>query len=204
MMRSGISLLMVSCLLAYPAIGITAEQKQPGQSMSEADMQAMMETYAKLARPSEPHKQLATLVGNWQTSTRAWVDPSQPPMESKGSCEYKMILSGRFLQATCTGEMMGNPFTGIGITGFDNHSKKYVETWMDSMGTSMYYMEGPAGPDPKVLTMEGSMDDPMEGPMKLRTVTKLVDTNTHVFEMYGTGKNGKEMKMLEITYTRKK
>jgi hypothetical protein len=75
---------------------------------------------------------------------------------------------------------------------------------MDSMGTGLYYLEGPTGLDPKVITAYGSYDDPMEGPMKLRSVTRIVDNDTHVFEMYGTGKNGQEMKMMEITYTRKK
>jgi uncharacterized protein DUF1579 len=193
----GFSLLVA----ASSAHGVEPKQEQ-GQI--QGDMNAMMETYAKLAEPGEPHKQLSTLAGSWYTKTKSWMDPSQPPMQSKGACEHKMILGGRFLQAVCTGEMMGSQFTGIGVTGYDNHTKKYVETWMDSMGTGIYYMDGPAGSDPKVMTMEGTMDDPMEGPMKLRTVTKLGDNNTHVFEMYGTGKNGQEMKMLEITYTRKK
>ncbi len=39
--------------------------------------------------------------------------------------------------------------------------------------------------------------------MKWRSVTKIVNDNTHVFEMYGTAKKGKEEKMMEITYTRK-
>jgi hypothetical protein len=39
--------------------------------------------------------------------------------------------------------------------------------------------------------------------MKWRSVTRIVDDNTHVFEMYGTDKKGKEEKMMEITYTRK-
>jgi hypothetical protein len=40
--------------------------------------------------------------------------------------------------------------------------------------------------------------------MKLRSVTKIVDNNTNVFEMYGTDdKSGQEQKMMEITYTRK-
>ena len=30
-------------------------------------MQAMMETYKKLAMPGEPHKQLAALAGSWTT-----------------------------------------------------------------------------------------------------------------------------------------
>jgi hypothetical protein len=39
--------------------------------------------------------------------------------------------------------------------------------------------------------------------MKLRAVTKMVDRNTNIFEMHGTDKSGQEMKMMEITYTRK-
>jgi hypothetical protein len=43
----------------------------------------------------------------------------------------------------------------------------------------------------------------MEGPITLRAVTKMVDSNTETFEMYGTGGRGQETKMLEMTYTRK-
>ena len=31
--------------------------------------------------------------------------------------------------------MKGSPFTGIGFAGYDNHTQKYLSTWMDSMGT---------------------------------------------------------------------
>jgi hypothetical protein len=36
-----------------------------------------------------------------------------------------------------------------------------------------------------------------------RSVTKMVDDKTMLFEMYITGKSGKEEKMMEITYARK-
>lgn len=39
--------------------------------------------------------------------------------------------------------------------------------------------------------------------MKHRAVWKFVDANTQTFEMYGTEKRSKEMKVMEITYTRK-
>jgi len=39
--------------------------------------------------------------------------------------------------------------------------------------------------------------------MKLRSVMTIVDNNTNIFEMYGTDKSGQDMKMMEITYTRK-
>jgi hypothetical protein len=42
------------------------------------DPQAMMEVYAKLATPGEPHRQFASLVGSWTTKTKEWVEPNKP------------------------------------------------------------------------------------------------------------------------------
>ena len=187
------------CLIVTPSLGITMEGKHEGKM----DMHAMMDVYKKLATPGAPHKQLASMAGTWNTKTKSWMDPTQPPMESTGACEQVALLDGRFLQQTCTGEMMGSPFTGIGITGYDNHTKKYVTTWMDSMGTGIYFFEGTASADGKTITQESQYDDPIQGPMTWRGVTKIVNDNSQVFEMYGTNKSGKEMKMMEITYTRK-
>ena len=187
------------CFAMIAAVAMAEDKKPEGQT----DMQAMMDVYIKLATPGEPHKQLASMAGSWNTKTKSWMEPNKPPMESTGSCEQKMLLDERFLQQECTGEMMGSRFNGIGVTGYDNHTKKYMSTWMDSMGTGIYFMEGTGSADGKTITQEGSYDDPVEGHMKLRGVTKLIDNNTSIFEMYGTDKSGKEMKMMEITYTRK-
>jgi hypothetical protein len=124
-------------------------------------------------------------------------------MESSGTCEQKMLLGGRFLQQEFTGEMMGSTFTGIGVAGYDNHTRKYVSTWMDSMSTGIYFFEGTASADGKTITQESRYDDPIKGPMNWRAVTKIVDDNTQVFEMYGIDKTGREEKMMEMTYTRK-
>jgi hypothetical protein len=175
------------------------EKKQEGKM----DMQAMMEVYKKLATPGAPHKVLASMTGSWNTKTKFWTEPNKPPMESTGTCEQKMILGGRFLQQEYSGEMMGSTFTGIGVTGYDNHTKKHVSTWIDSMGTAILFFEGTAGPDGKTITQESRYNDPIKGPMKWRSVTKIVDDNTLVFAMYGIDKRGKEEKMMEITYTRK-
>ena len=176
-----------------------AKEKQPDQM----DMQAMMDTYKKLAIPGEPHKQLASLAGSWTTKTKEWMDPSKPPMESTGTCEEKVLLDGRFLQQECTGNMMGQPFTSIGVTGYDNFTKKYVTTWMSSMGTGIFVMEGTGSADGKTITLHGSHKDPMGGDMKHHALWKFVDANTQTFEMYGAHGNDKDMKMMEITSTRK-
>jgi len=37
--------------------------------------------------------------------------------------------------------------------------------------------------------------------MKWRSVTKIVNDNSHVFELFGIDKTGNEEKMIEITYS---
>jgi hypothetical protein len=176
------------------------EKKREGKR----DMQMMMDIYKNLGTPGAPHKVLASMVGSWNTKIKSWMEPNKPPMESVGTCEQKMLLGGRFLQQDFTGDMMGSTFTGIGVTGYDNHTKKYVSTWIDSMGTAILFFEGTASTDGKTITQESRYDDPIKGPMKWRSVTRIVDDNTHLFEMYGTDKSGKEEKMMEITYSRKR
>jgi len=168
------------------------------------DMQAMTDLYKKFATPGAPHKGLAGLVGSWITRIKCWMEPNKPPMEWTGTSEQKMLLGGRFLHQEFTGEMMGSPFTGFGVAGYDNHTRKYVSTWIDSMGTAILFFEGTASADGKTITQESHYDDPVKGPVKWRSVTRIVDDDTHVFEMYSTEKGGKEEKMMEITYTRKR
>jgi hypothetical protein len=175
------------------------EKKQTGKM----DMEAMMEVYKKVATPGAPHKRLAAMAGTWATKTTAWMEPDKPPMEGTGTCKQKMLLGGRYLQQVYTGKMMGSTFTGINIIGYDNHTKKYASTWIDSMSTGIYYFEGTASGGGKIITQESSYDDPVRGPMVWRSVTKIVDDDTVKYEMYLIPEGGKKEKMMEMTLTRK-
>ncbi len=178
-----------------------AKEKTPKDKM---DMQAMMEVYKKVGTPGDPHKRLASMVGSWTTKTKGWMEPDKPPMEGQGTCEQKMLLDGRYLQQEYTGDMMGEPFTGINLIGYDNHTKKYVSTWIDSMSTGIYYFEGTASPDGKTITQESRYDDPVRGPTTWQSITRIVDDNTLEYEMYLTSKGGKKEKMMEMTVIRKR
>jgi hypothetical protein len=129
------------------------------------------------------------------------MEPGKPPVTSTRRCEQKIILGGRFLQQVFTGDMTGLPFSGIGINGFDNHTEKYVSTRMDSIGTGICYFPGNASADGKTITQICFYDDPVKGPMTRWSVTKIMDDNTQLFEIYGTDRTGKEEKMMEIDYT---
>ena len=184
-------------VLASPVI---ATDKKHGKQM---DPQAMMEMYQKLATPGEPHKLFATLAGSWTTKTKSWMEPGKPPTESTGSAEMKMLLDGRFLQQEFTGEMMGQPFSGVGVNAYDNLRKRYITAWIDTMGTGIFQMEGTASADGKTIALKGQHAELGGGHMTHRAVWKIVDSNNQTFDMYGTHQGGKEMKMMEIAYTRK-
>src|SRR5574341_1027077 len=98
-------------------------------------MQEIMEIYKKAGTPGEPHKLLAKLEGNWTTRSRGWLEPDKPPTESTGTCEQRMILGGHYLRQEYGGDMMGQPFTGICLMGYNNQTKKYESIWLDSMST---------------------------------------------------------------------
>lgn len=178
----------------------TADDNQAQPS----DAQAMMELYAKLAQPGDPHKLFATLVGSWTTQTKEWMEPGKPPTESSGTAEMKMLLGGRFLYQEISGQMMGQPFSGIAIDGYDNLRKKYITAWMDSMGTGIFMMEGNASADGRTIMLTGQHLEPGGGYMHHRAIWKIVDSNTQTFDMWGTHHGGQEMKMLEIRYIRKR
>ncbi len=167
------------------------------------DMQKIMEIYQKAGTPGEPHKALARLVGSWETRSRGWMDPDKPPVESTGTCEQKLILDGHYLQQTYTGDMMGRPYTGLSLLGYDNHTRKYQSIWVDTMSTGVYFFEGTGGRDGRTIKQESRYDDPVHGPSVWRTVTRIKDDNTIAFEMFLIPKGKKEIRMMEMTITRK-
>lgn len=166
------------------------------------DMQAMMEIYKKVGTPGEHHKLLAKLVGSWTTKTRGFQE-GKPVMESAGTCEQKLVLDGRYLEQSYTGDMMGTPFSGINLLGYNNHTKQFESVWLDSTSTAIYFFAGPGSADGRTITQECSYVDPARGPAVWRSVTRIKDDNTLEFEMLITPKGGKEEKMMEMTVARK-
>jgi len=79
--------------------------------------------------------------------------------------------------------------------------KKFVMTWMDSMGTTLLYAEGTG--DQKMRTYSGEELLPGGQKRPFRWVTKIDSKNKHTMEMWAPGMDGKDAKQMEIVYTRK-
>ena len=170
-----------------------------------ADQQAMMEKMTKAATPGPQHGMLKKMAGEWNAKVTSQMDPSQPAQVENSTSTQTMLMDGRYCQEVVSGQMMGQPFSGMGLTGYDNVLGKYVSTWNDNLGTGIMTSTGTADASGKVITWAGVMSDPMTGKAsKERMVTTIVDNDHHTFEMYGTPPGGKkEMKMMTIEYSRK-
>jgi hypothetical protein len=179
-----------------------ASKAQQAQHKMTPEQQAEMEAYMKAGAPGEQHKRLAAMAGKYSVKMRSWHEPGGPAMEESGTATRSMALDGRVLVEQFSGTMMGSPFQGHGMTGYDNVVGKYWSTWNDSMSTGIMVSTGTC--DAKnACTFTGSWNDAIKkAPVKTRMTTRWSDTKTEVFEMYGPDKQGREMKMMEITYKR--
>ena len=193
----------VCAALAALALVVTPAIAQQGAPEMTPEQKAEMDAYMKAGTPGEPHRLLAASAGTYDVKVRSWQDPGAPPMEETGTAVRTVDLEGRVVIERFNSKMMGMPFTGMSLTGFDNVSGKYWATWNDSMSTGLMVSEGTCD-EKHNCTFWGSWNDAIKkGPVKSRMVTRQTGPGTEVFEMYAPGRDGKEMKMMEMTYTKK-
>ena len=183
-----------------------AQDKAKAEAQPAVDTQEMMKKWMEVATPGDGHKQLDQLVGKWDSVMRMWMEgPGKPATESKGSCEIKWIMEGRYLLQEATGQMAGMPFKSMNVIGYDNYKKKYVMSYIDNMGTAIYTVEGKLDPSNKVMTSFGKMDEFMTGERDklVKYVLRIISKDKHVFEAYDEVGTPNEFKAFEIAYTRK-
>ena len=177
-------------------------EKQPEMT---AEQKAQMEAWQKFMTPSEGHKRLEHMVGTFDAKVTMWMERGAPPQTSTGTSTNQWVLGGRYIQEKFSGGFMGMPFEGLGYTGYDNAKKQYFGTWMDNMSTGVMTSTGNTADNGKTWTFRSVMTDPMTGkdtPGESRvTVT---DADHHTMEMWGPAPDGKNFKMMEIVYSRKK
>ena len=202
---------LLACLIVAAGLIVTtavpAEQKPGAKPQSkpaaapQMSEEEMMAAYAKHAQPGPEHEFLKSMAGTWKAVTKTWMSPGEPKV-SEGTSTRTVILGGRFLKDEFKSTFMDKPFEGFGTTGFDLFKKEYVGTWSDTMGTAIMMSRGKMDAFGKVLTMTAAYDDPVTGEKKvMKEITKILSPNQHVLEFW-ENQGGKDVKFMEITYTR--
>jgi uncharacterized protein DUF1579 len=205
-----LSVAIAFCLKAQDA----KEPKKDAATNSEqkkSDEAGMMAMMMEMAKPGENHKRMEELVGTWSYAAKWWMSPESPPSESSGTTVTRSIMDGRYLLSDHTGKMKmpGSDgslaemeFKGMAIEGYDNSKKKFVASWIDNMGTGIMNLEGTYDSATKTLTYYAEYE-PMPGmKTKLREVVKMTDKDHHTLEFF-ENRGGKEVKTMQISYTRK-
>lgn len=194
-------LIVVTAAILFATVA--PAQEGHGEGSMTPEQMAEMQAYMEAGTPGAPHKAMAATVGDYELSIKSWQEPGAPAMESTGTATRRMGLDGRVLFEDLTSSMMGMAFTGQSMLGYDNVSGKYWSTWIDSMSTGLMFSKGSCDAKQK-CEFTGSYNDPLKkGPVTMRMTTLWTSPTTQLFEMYGPGKDGKEMKMMEMTYTKK-
>lgn len=171
----------------------------PGSSRSDLSKEEMMQKMQEAGTPSAGHHALNALAGDWKAEVQCFMDPDAQAETHRGTASAQWILGGRFLEEEFHGEMMGKPFTGRGIFGYDNNKQKFVNVWFDDISTAIQTSEGKGEHDNKVITLEGKSSCAATGQhdVPMGQIIRVLSNDKHTVELYKDGR-----KSMEITYTR--
>lgn len=216
-MRQRWSVLSVFLCAVLALVTAQAWSEDKPAAPDAEQMKQMMEgmkRWLATIKPGKHHELLDAHVGTWETSFRVWMDPSAPPVETKGVTQMKWILGKRFilqeykgemLMPDETGQMKSVPYEGMGTLGYDNYRNLYVGTWISNLQTNLLTMSGSMDPSGKALRMFGEMDEPMLNVIgrTVKYVTTMKDKDTLIFECFDLHASD-TYKVFEIEYKRKK
>ena len=197
------SLLTQSVVSQEKPASAKAEPEKGTYAEAGADTESLVETWVRHAMPTEHHKLLGKLVGEWKMAVKYRMNAESPVVESEGTCVRKWILGKRFVLEEFDGGNLGLPFQGLAIYGYDAFEGKYTSVWVDTTSTAMTTSFGTCRQDCKLIAFTGRHGDPWTGSMRSsRGVTRLESDDRHVLELYEPDSSGKEFRVLEIVYTR--
>ncbi len=187
--------------MSIVSTALAVEKKAPVAGKPDAKKMAAAQ---KMAAPGPNHKRLEGLIGKWTHSVKFWMSPEGKPQESKGTNENRWILGGRFVQADHKGTVMGKPFEGVGISGYDNVRGEYTSLWLDNMNTGTMMATGQYDAATGSIVEQGTYSCPMtnEKSKPYRGVVKVVDANHYTYTSYMKDDKGNEFKSMEISYER--
>lgn len=158
------------------------------------------EEQPQFAKPGPEHAELKKIEGTWD----AVMKMAEVPQPMPAVATYKMDCDGMWLASDFKMDVPGFKYTGKGLDGYDQHKKKFVGIWVDSMSSAPMLMEGTHDAATKTTTLTGEGPGQDGKPQKFKTVTKMADDDHMHFEMFMIDDGGKETSAFTIEYTRRK
>ncbi|MBI3407572.1 MAG: DUF1579 family protein [Planctomycetes bacterium] len=152
--------------------------------------------------PTEPHKAMAKLVGEYTTASKFTL-PDGKTVEAKGAAKLASVLGGRFVQETNESTMMGKPVNGMRLFGYNNASGKFESVWTYTGSTAIMVLIGEKSGE-NTVDFRGAVDVGKNKKADFAVVYTVVDDNTFTVDLAATMPDGTQGAMLKTTYKRKK
>ncbi len=165
---------------------------------------ARQEGIPQAPKPQKEHEWLQNFVGTWDFHAKFTMAPGAPPMEPKGVQLDRMTAGGLWLIIDAMEDKKEAPFHGHGMVGYDTEKKKFIGVWVDNHGTKFEMSEGTADMAANSLKMESEVTGMDGKPMKLKQASTIKDKDHKSLGFFSALPDGKEVKVGEIEYTRKK
>lgn len=151
-------------------------------------------------QPGPMHEKLEPLVGEFEMKGRWRMSPEAPWEEFVADVQRAWILDGRFIEEKVESEFMGQPFTGMGILGYDNTREEFTMVWVENLSTGTWFTTGTL--EGNKIVFEGENSDCMTGE-KNRWGKSAVDLTTHAYQGWSRDASGKEFISMEMTSEKK-
>ncbi len=199
-------IIMSGILLAATLTTVTVSDEKKGEPSPEemAKMMEAMQKARKFTAPSEMHNALKKFLGEWKSETRFYMGDKPSPPEI-GEVSNKWLIEGRFIMSEAKGMMMGQPFKGYTMMGYDNFKMSYVAASMTTWDTALRMSEGDIDPRTNALIMYGTVDEYLTGEhdKMSKLVFRFDGDDKYTWEIHDLSIGEKNTKVIEVTHTRK-
>jgi hypothetical protein len=155
-------------------------------------------------QPGPVHRAMARYAGEFTTLTKFWMKPGDRPVETKGTAKLRSILGGRFLLEENSGAMLGQPFQGLRLTGYNSATEKFESTWVYTGGTATMSLVGTSKDGGKTVSYTATYEAQKGVKTTLYVVTRQIDDDHFTIELFAKTPDGKKGPAFETSYTRKK
>jgi len=152
---------------------------------------------------------LTKMAGEFRFKGKIWPneDDLSEVVDTEGTATTTLVADGRFIHIDWKGRAHGDSWSGVHIFGYDSgHSspqgkRGIKEVHFNSLGN---FGVGKSDYDGKAnhLEIHGETHECSRGVEKYRTIFVVVNDNEFKLEVHMTGRNGKESKARELTFTR--
>ena len=167
------------------------------------DPAEMMRRFQAAGRPGKFHAMLEPIVGEFDAV--AELQGPEGVLTSQGRTSNAWALGQRFVRQEYSGDVMGQSFSSLSFTGYDNVAGRFQGVSMDEMSSGMFISAGTATDDGKTITFVGEATDPVtNAPREYKRILRIVGDDSHVLEMFEPNERDELVRTTTITYTRRK